>query len=348
MAGLRDKYCIVGIGETSYSRNSGRSTRDLGTEAVRNAMADAGLHPWDVDGMLNYHVGDSTLSQTIATDLGIRLDFYTDTFGGGSSTETIIGIATGVIEAGLCHTVAVYRSMNGYSGLRQGGSPGTVRPPARVVVGPDLDTVPYGMTSPAQNFQLTFARHMYEYGTTSEQLAHVKVACSNHASNNPRAYYNKRLTVDDVLDSRWIVKPACHLLDCCIETDNATCIIVTSADRARHLRQRPISIKSVAGRVNKPFQGMYSHYQCDPDHQAGRVLRRPGGVPQCRGRARGHSTSPVAMTPSPLPPSCSSRATGSAIPARGASTCRAASSTWAGRDRTTPVAASCARATPTG
>ena len=57
-------------------------------------------------------------------------------------------------------------------------------------------------------------------------------------------------------NSRWIVKPACHLLDCCVETDNATCIIVTSADRARHLRQRPIYIMSVAGRVNKPFPAM--------------------------------------------------------------------------------------------
>ena len=84
-------------------------------------MADAGLHPWDVDGMLNYHVGDSTLSQTVASDLGIRLNFYTDSFGGGSSTEALVGIATGVIEAGMCHTVAIYRSMNGYSGLRQGG-----------------------------------------------------------------------------------------------------------------------------------------------------------------------------------------------------------------------------------
>ena len=61
------------------------------------------------------------------------------------------------------------------------------------------------------------------------------------------------MTVDDVLNSRWIVKPACHLLDCCVETDNATCLIVTSADRARHLRQRPVYIMSVAGRVNKPF-----------------------------------------------------------------------------------------------
>jgi acetyl-CoA acetyltransferase len=233
--------------------------------------------------MLNYQVGDSTLSPIVASDLGIRLDFYTDTFGGGSSTETIIGIATGVIEAGMCHTVAVYRSMNGYSGLRQGGSPGVVRPPATVVTGPDLDSVPYGVTSPAQGFQFTFARHMYEYGTTSEQLAHVKAAHSNHASNNPKAYYKARVTVADVLDSRWIVKPACHLLDCCIETDNATCMIVTSADRARHLRQRPIYIMSVAGRVNKPFAGMFSHYQCDPiTRQAGyyakRVAFRNAGV----------------------------------------------------------------------
>ena len=283
MAGLKNRYCIVGVGETAYSRNSGRSTRDLATEAVRNAMADAGLHPWDVDGMLNYHVGDSTLSQTVASDLGIRLDFYTDSFGGGSSTEALVGIATGVIEAGMCHTVAIYRSMNGYSGLRQGGSPGTVRPAARVVAGPDLDTVPYGVTSPAQNFQFTFARHMHDHGTTSEQLARVKVAHSNHASNNPRAYYKTRVTVDDVLSSRWIVKPACHLLDCCIETDNATCLIVTSADRARHLRQRPISIMSVAGRVNKPFQGPMSHYQCDPiTRQAGyygnRIVFRNAGV----------------------------------------------------------------------
>jgi len=283
VAGLKDKYCIVGIGETSYSRNSGRSTRDLGTEAVRNAMLDAGLHPWDVNGMLNYHVGDSTLSQTIASDLGIRLDFYTDTFGGGSSTEALVGIATGVIEAGMCHTVAIYRSMNGYSGLRQGGSPGGLRAAARAVTGPDLDTVPYGVTSPAQNFQLTFARHMYQYGTTSEQLAAVKVAGSNHASNNPRAYYKTRVTVDDVLNSRWIVKPACHLLDCCIETDNATCLIVTSADRARHLRQRPISILSVSGRTNKPFQGPMSHYQCDPitrqgGYYANRIVFRNAGV----------------------------------------------------------------------
>jgi acetyl-CoA acetyltransferase len=283
MTGLRDKYSIVGIGETSYTRGSGRSTRALGVEAVQSAMADAGLGPAEVDGMLNYHVGDSTLCQTIATDLGIRLNFYTDTFGGGASTECLIGIACGVIEAGMCHTIAVYRSMNGYSGLRQGGSPGGLRTAARAVTGPELDSLPYGVSAPAQRFQFAFARHMYEYGTTSEQLARVKVAGSNHASNNPKAYYRSRVTVEDVLASRWVVKPACHLLDCCVETDNATCVIVTSADRARDLRQRPVYIMSAVGRANRPFSGGDAYYQCDPitrqaGYYGGRIAFRNAGV----------------------------------------------------------------------
>jgi acetyl-CoA acetyltransferase len=92
---------------------------------------------------------------------------------------------------------------------------------------------------------------MYEYGTTSEQVAHVKVAHSKHASQNPKAVLPERVTVEDVLASRWIVKPL-HLLDCCLETDNATCLIVTSAERARDLKQRPAYIMGVAGRVSKP------------------------------------------------------------------------------------------------
>jgi len=92
---------------------------------------------------------------------------------------------------------------------------------------------------------------MYEYGTTSEQVARVRVAHSNHASQNPKALLKERVTVQDVLGSRWICKPL-HLLDCCVETDNATCVIVTSAERARDLKQKPAYIMGVAGRVNKP------------------------------------------------------------------------------------------------
>src|SRR5260370_33515548 len=111
---LRDKYAIVGIGETTYTRGSGVTTRALGSWAVRNAMLDAGLKASDIDGMLDYSGGDSTSATFISGDLGMRLNFYMDVVGGGSSTEALVGIAIGVIEAGLGQTVAHFRSMSRY------------------------------------------------------------------------------------------------------------------------------------------------------------------------------------------------------------------------------------------
>jgi len=248
VSGLRNRYCIVGVGETEYSRDSGRTTRAMAVEAIRAAVLDAGLGPGQVDGMLSYQLADSTPAPWVAADLGLRLNFYMDVLGGGSSTEALIGLAMGAIEAGMCETVALFRSMNGYTEVRIGGTGARAAQPVR---GLDLAQRPYGMTSAGQNFALTFMRHMYEYGTTSAQVAHVRAAHSRHASQNPKALLKERVTVADVLASRWIVKPL-HLLDCCLETDNATCLIVTSAERARDLRQRPVYVMGVAGRVSKP------------------------------------------------------------------------------------------------
>ena len=222
---LRDKYAIVGVGETPYTRGSGLTTRAMGTNAVRSAILDAGLKPSDIDGMLSYQSGDSTFAPFIAGDLGIRLNFYMDVFGGGSSTEALIGIAIGVIAAGMCKTVAIFRSMNGFSQVRIGGTGARSAPP---VNGDMLHSRAYGWQSAGQMFGPTFLRHMHDYGTTPEQVAMVKVVHSEHASNNPKALYKKRNTVADVLGSRFICKPL-HLLDCCVETDNATAIIVTGA-----------------------------------------------------------------------------------------------------------------------
>jgi acetyl-CoA acetyltransferase len=257
MPGLKDKYAIVGVGETEYSRDSGRTTRALGVEAVRSAMRDAGLAATEVDGMLSYSGNDSTPAPIIASDLGIRLNFYMDVQGGGSSTEALVGIAIGVIEAGMCSTVAIFRAMNGYTEARIGGT-GRQAP---VFGAGTLTQGIYGMVSAGQTFAPSFMRHMYEYGTTSEQVAHVKAAHSKHASNNPKALFKNRVSVAEVLGSRWIVKPL-HLLDCCVETDNATALIVTSAERARDLRQRPVYIMGVAGRVSKPQVGY--HWEVGP------------------------------------------------------------------------------------
>jgi len=255
---LRNKYAIAGVGETTYRRGSQESTRNLATWAINNALDDAGLEAEDIDGMLSYSGNDSTFSPFIAGDLGIRLNFYMDVHGGGSSTEALIGIAMGVIEAGMCKTVAIFRSMNGYSQVRIGGTGARSAAP---IVGDQVHMRAYGWQSAGQMFAPTFLRHMYDYGTTPEQVAHVKVAHSKHASNNPKAYYKTRYTVDDVVGSRIICKPL-HLLDCCVETDNATCIIVTAAERAKDLKNPLVTIRSVVGRCCKPRIDM--HYQHGP------------------------------------------------------------------------------------
>ena len=257
-ASLREKYAVVGVGETGYLRGSNTTTRAMAVTAVRNAMVDAGLDAGEVDGMLSYSGGDSTLSTFVSADLGIRLNFFMDVNGGGSSTEALVGIAMGVIEAGMCQTVAIFRSMNGHSQTRIGGTGARAAAP---VVNEFLHERSYGWQSAGQKFAPTFMRHMHDYGTSPEQVAHVKVAHSHHASNNPKAYYKQRVTVEDVINSRMICKPL-HLLDCCVETDNATAIIVTSIERAKDMRQIPALIRGVVGRVSKPRADQY--YEAGP------------------------------------------------------------------------------------
>ena len=276
---LADKYAIVGIGETEYLRGagSGRSTRAMGTAAIRAAIQDAGMKASDIDGMLSYSGNDSTFAPFLAGDLGIRLNFYMDVHGGGSSTEALVGIAIGVIEAGMCKSVVIYRSLNGFSQVRIGGTGARSAVP---VSGDQIHSRGYGWQAAGQMFAPTFLRHMYDYGTKPEQVAMVKVAHSEHASNNPKALYKKRMTVEDVLSSRMIVKPL-HLLDCCVETDNANAIIVTSRERARDLAQHPVLIRSVVGRCCKPRIDM--HYQHGPistvaGHYAKEILWPNAGV----------------------------------------------------------------------
>src|SRR5258706_3624776 len=201
---LRDKYAIVGVGETTYTKGAGKTTRALGTWAVKNAILDAGLTAADIDGMLSYQSGDSTFAPFIAGDLGIRLNFYMDVFGGGSSTEALIGMAIGVIEAGMCKTVVLFRSMNGYSQVRIGGTGARSAVP---VSGDMLHSRAYGWQSAGQMFSLTFMRHMYDYGTKPEQVAAGKAIHSEHASNNPKGFYPQRVTGDDHSNSQGIRQP---------------------------------------------------------------------------------------------------------------------------------------------
>jgi acetyl-CoA acetyltransferase len=227
--------------------------------------------------MLSYQWFDSVFSPFVAGDIGSRLNFYMDVFGGGSSIEALIGLAIGAIEAGLCSSVAIFRAMNGYSELRMGG---TGAQSAKNISGDMLHGGAYGWFSPAQRFAPAFIRHMHDYGTTAEQVGMVRVIHSEHASNNPKALYKNRVTLEDVLSSRPICTPI-RLLDCCVESDNAAAIIVTSAERAKDCKHPPVFIDGVVGRCSKPRLDM--HFQHGPlsiaaGMYAGDILWRNAGV----------------------------------------------------------------------
>ncbi|MFQ5872355.1 MAG: thiolase [Dehalococcoidia bacterium] len=252
MGALTDRYCIVGVGETPHMRPSGRTTLSMACEAIKKALDDAGLKPEEVDGMTSYQAFDSASSTQVASALGMRLSYAVDIIGGGSSTEALVAHAMGLMEAGYCRSMVIFRSMNGRSGLRMGGQdpggPAAIQPISAI----DDMSIAWGFTTPAQHHGLTCMRYMRDYGLTSRQLGEVAVAHRRHANLNPKAWFYRRpLTMEDYLGGRWISKPF-RLHDCCLETDVAAAIIVVPKEVANNLRQPPVFIMGGTARTQTP------------------------------------------------------------------------------------------------
>jgi acetyl-CoA acetyltransferase len=222
----------------------------MATQAIENAAADAGLEVSEIDALLSYGA-DSTDSVTVAGTLGVELNNYVDIAGGGSSSEALISMAMGMIDSGSCGVVAIYRALRGYSEERVGMGPNWPTTVANGLM------QAYGVFSAAQQFAPIYAAYMAQTGVTSEQVAHVKASQSISASSNPKALYQDPVSVQDVLESRMIVSPVLHLYDCCVESDGAVAIIVTSLDRARSLRQHPIRVLAAIGRVSRANPAYY-------------------------------------------------------------------------------------------
>lgn len=252
----RDRCAIVGIGATDFSRDSGRSDLTLATQAALAAIADAGLTPAAIDGIVRCE-SDTVLHNDLADSLGIpELTFWSAVGPGGVAPSAMVGQAVAAILSGQATTVLVFRELNGRSGRRYGQSPLTVR---SVGGGGTYDEffAPYGLLSPGQIFALMARRHMAEYGTTEEALGRIALACRARANANPRAQMHDRpLTMDDYLGSRVISDPL-RLYDFCLETDGACAVVVTSSERARDLPQPPVLIRAVAqGSIRNPQPGI--------------------------------------------------------------------------------------------
>jgi acetyl-CoA acetyltransferase len=236
---LRGKYAVVGVGHTHFGSNEGMDAYDLGLWALREAVEDAGLSYDQLDGLLVNRVPDyARLSELI----GINPAFVAQLPAQGRMSGVSLLVALGALEAGLCTYVAL---VYGNDGLQAGATYGGNNP-GGYGTGEANWMRPYGMTSPGAFHAMMFRRHMWQYGTTSEQLAAVAVAFRKHASLSPYAVMRKLITVEDHQASRFIAEPL-HLLDYCLINDGGVAMIMTSADRAKDMKQPPAYIVGFGG-----------------------------------------------------------------------------------------------------
>ncbi len=282
MSALSGAAAIAGIGATEFSKDSGRSELQLSVEATKAALADCGLTPADVDGLVTFTM-DSSSEIALARELGMGdLRFFSRiNFGGGAACGTVqqaaMAVATGVADVVVC-----YRGFNERSGQRFGqvSAGANAQPNSN-----GLDnawTYPMGLTTPGATVAMQARRYLHEYGASSEDFGRVAVADRRHAANNPDAFFHGRpITLADHQASRMIADPL-RLLDCCQESEGAVALVVVSAERARDLARPPAYI-SAAAQGSAPDQFvMTSYYRADigvPEMGVvGRELWRQSGL----------------------------------------------------------------------
>lgn len=277
MGTLKDECAIVGIGHTEFSKDSGRSELTLACEAIKAAVEDAGLQLKDVDGMVRYNM-DSNTEVALISAMGFKnLRFFSEVGYGGSGHCAVVGHAATAIALRMAEVVICFRALNERSGRRYGVSAA----PA-LATGTLAFEAPYGCLVAAHRYGLFARRHMVEFGTTSRQFGMVAVACRTHATRNPHAMMRTPLTIEDHQNSRIVCDPL-RLYDCCLESDGAVALVVTSAERARDLRHPPAYIMGVAQATGPRPDGM--HYRpslavTEAEYAAQDVYRMAGIKPK--------------------------------------------------------------------
>ena len=256
---LKDQSAIAGIGLTEFSKASGVSELSLAAQCVLAACDDAGLDPSEIDGFVSYTLDDTDEIEVARAVGAADLTFFSKVnYGGGAAVGTIAQAAMAV-GTGQANYVVCYRAMNGRSGKRMGqGISGDVISSGVIHYSWYMA---YGMLIPGSWIAMIANKYMHTYGVTREDLGRVAVSQRNYAQANPRAYgYGKPLTLEDYLASDVIAHPLC-LYDFCQETDGGCAILVTTAERARDLKQRPALVRGVSQASTRGQEEMTSFYR---------------------------------------------------------------------------------------
>jgi acetyl-CoA C-acetyltransferase len=238
---IKGKAYIAGIYEHPTRKADDKSLAQLHAEVAKGALEDAGLSKDDVDGY--FCAGDAPgLGPLSMVDyLGLKLRHMDSTDTGGSSYVVHVGHAAEAIAAGKCSVALITLAGRPRAeGMATGTAPRVYNPAA-----PDVAfEFPFGPTI-VNMYAMCAMRHMHEYGTTSEQLAWIKVAASHHAQHNPHAVLRDVVTVEEVVNSPVIADPL-HRLDCCVISDGGGAIIVTSPEVAKSLKRPRVKILGAA------------------------------------------------------------------------------------------------------
>ena len=239
----RNAIAIVGASETTeLGKVPTMSQVQLHADAALNAIEDAGLKLSDIDGVATG--GHNAVE--IAHYLGIVPNWLDGTSVGGCSFMLLVRHACAAIDGGLCNTVLITHGESGRSGLGRHGSS----------IFPSLFQQqferPYGVTRPPTMFTIPVLRYMKDYGLSEETLAMVSVVQREWAGKNPKASFKDPITVDEVLNSKMICYPF-RLLMCCLVTDGGGALILTKADLARDLRQKPVYIRGTGESAETPM-----------------------------------------------------------------------------------------------
>lgn len=257
---------IVGAGCTEFSKHAGRTELQLACEAITAALTDCGLAPADVDGIVSYTV-DPVEETELVRSVGFAEIGWSSRvpYGGGGSMGVLLHAASAV-ASGAADVVVAYRAIRARSGATRFGGAKTSPSATSAHSGTTAFQwcMPYGVLTPASWMALNSVRYMHTYGVTSADIGRAVVQMRDHAATNPAAWgYQRPITLDDHQNSRWIVEPCIHLLDCCQETDGSVALVVTSRERARDLPRTPVHIgaASAAGLFEQEIAS--DHYRGD-------------------------------------------------------------------------------------
>ena len=248
---IKGKAYIMGAYEHPTRDAPDKSTPQLHAECARGALADAGLTPDDIDGYFCAGDAPGFGGLSMIDYMGLRNIRHLDsTETGGSSYLVHVGHAAQAIAAGKCSVALITlagRPRQARGGGGRGGGGGEPAPEA------GFENIYGGSTH--NTYGMCAMRHMHEYGTTSEQLAWIKVAASHHAQWNEHAFLKDVVTVEQVVNSRMISDPL-HLLDCCVVTDGGGALIVTSPEVAKSLNRPKVKVIGVGEAPKGPSGGL--------------------------------------------------------------------------------------------